>query len=109
MILPDAVVETLAVGGSLLGVLDNPQFPEHRLRLGAGDTLLLYTDGVTEAANSADLLYGDARVAVFLAGAGAGSSEQLVRALIGDVARYSEGIAQSDDITLLAMRYLGSS
>jgi sigma-B regulation protein RsbU (phosphoserine phosphatase) len=109
VIRPGAAIETLAVGGTLLGVLDAPQFPEHRVRLGAGDTLLLYTDGVTEAANSADLLYGDARVADFLARAGADSSEQLVRALIGDVARHSEGIAQSDDITLLAMRYLGSS
>jgi len=102
-------VETLVVGGTLLGVLDSAQFSEHRLRLGAGDTLLLYTDGVTEAANAADLLYGDERVAGFLAGAAAGSSEQLVRALIGDVARHSEGVAQSDDITLLAMRYLGAS
>lgn len=104
-----AAIETLALGGTLLGVLDSPQFPEHRLRLCAGDTLLLYTDGVTEAANSADLLYGDARVAGFLACAGCNSAEQLVRALIADVARHSEGIAQSDDITLLAMRYLGST
>ena len=102
-------VEPLAVGGTLLGVLDTAQFPEHRLRLCAGDILLLYTDGVTEAANSADCLYGDARVADFLAHAGAGSAEQLVRALVGDVERHSEGVAQSDDITLLAMRYLGPS
>lgn len=102
-----AAVEAIPAGGALLGVLESPQFSEHRLQLHRGDTLLLYTDGVTEAANSADLLYGDERIAGFVAGGGYATSEQLVHALIGDVARHSEGIAQSDDITLLAMRYLG--
>jgi sigma-B regulation protein RsbU (phosphoserine phosphatase) len=102
-----ADVETVAAGGALLGVLDSPHFSEHRLRLALGDTLLLYTDGVTEAADAADLLYGEGRVAGLLAGACSGTSEQLVHALIGDVERHSEGIAQSDDITVLAMRYLG--
>ena len=104
-----AAVEPLAVGGTLLGVLDSARFSEHRLRLCTGDTLLLYTDGVTEAANPAEVLYGDARVAHVLTAAGAGSCEQLVRSLLSDVARHSEGIAQSDDITLLAVRYLGAA
>jgi sigma-B regulation protein RsbU (phosphoserine phosphatase) len=102
-----AAVETIPADGALLGVLETARYAEHRLQLHRGDTLLLYTDGVTEAANSADCLYGDAGVAGFLAGGGGGTSEQLVHALIGDVTRHSEGIAQSDDITVLAMRYLG--
>ena len=102
-----ADVETVPAGGALLGVLDSPRFSEHRLQLHRGDTLLLYTDGVTEAADSADLLYGEGRVAAVLADGCYDTSEQLVHALIGDVERHSEGIAQSDDITVLAMRYLG--
>ena len=100
-------VESVPAGGALLGVLDSPRFSEHRLALHPGDTLLLYTDGVTEAADCTDLLYGEGRVAGMLAGAGDGTSAQLVQELISDVERHSEGIAQSDDITVLAMRYLG--
>jgi serine phosphatase RsbU (regulator of sigma subunit) len=100
-------VETVPAGGALLGVLDSPRFSEHRLALHPGDTLLLYTDGVTEAADCTDLLYGEGRLAGMLAGACNGTSEQLVQELLSDVERHSEGIAQSDDITVLAMRYLG--
>jgi len=102
-----ADIETVPSGGALLGVLDAPRFSEHRLQLHVGDTLLLYTDGVTEAADSADLPYGERRVAAVLAGGCYNTSEQLVHALIRDVERHSEGTAQSDDITVLAMRYLG--
>jgi len=102
-----AAAETIAAGGALLGVLDRPQFLEHRLQLHPGDTLLLYTDGVTEAANRADVLYGDQGIAGFVSRGGYDNAEQLVHALIADVARHGAGSAQSDDITLLALRYLG--
>lgn len=104
---PGGGVDALTAGGTLLGVLDGARFSEHRLQLRAGDTLLLFTDGVTEAADAADRLYGDARLADVLAHAGAGSAEQLVQALLRDVARHGDGVAQSDDITVLAARYLG--
>ena len=50
----DGKVQTVDCAGTLLGVLDEPEMTDYELDLYAGDTLLLYTDGVTEAEDSED-------------------------------------------------------
>ncbi len=78
------------------------------LKLEPGDILFAYTDGVTEAMNASNELFGDARLAGALELAGAGSSVQgAVEAVRAAVRVHAAGEPQSDDMTMLALKYLG--
>ncbi len=74
-----------------------------------GEILCLMTDGVTEAQNPARELYGSARAEqVLCAQVAAGAdARELVNALQADVAAFSDGAEPADDLTILALRWLG--
>jgi sigma-B regulation protein RsbU (phosphoserine phosphatase) len=74
----------------------------------AGDLLLLYTDGVTEAQNADSSLYGTSRLERLLTLAPTASARSLVDFVREDVRRFVAGAEQTDDITLLALRWLGA-
>ncbi len=101
----DGSLESLPRTGPLLGVLDGVEFEEGSLRMHPGDALVLYTDGVTEAADTQLCLYGEDRLLSLLASSQAASASQLVQEVVESVQAYSAGSAQTDDITLLALRY----
>ena len=89
--------------GLPLGLFDGLPYEAHSLDCQAGEMLLLYTDGVTEAMNAAGELYGEKRLeAAANADAGEGP-EALVRAVRADVASFAQDAEQSDDITILAL------
>jgi len=95
--------------GQVLGIAEAPAYATRTLTLEPLDTLLLYTDGVNEAMNAAKQLFGEERLQAFAqAQAGAGPKE-LVEALFASVRRFAGGEEQSDDITVLALRYRGRS
>ena len=71
--------------------------------LSSGDTLVLYTDGVTEAFNSSGEEFGESRLIASLRGHRQQSSPDLVAAIIGEVKKFSPH-EQSDDITLIAAK-----
>jgi phosphoserine phosphatase RsbU/P len=73
--------------------------------LEAGDTFVLFSDGVSEAMNTAEDFYGEERLMAVLS-ASAGSAADTVERVIADVRAFSAGAKQSDDITVLAARYL---
>jgi serine phosphatase RsbU (regulator of sigma subunit) len=92
-------------GGPPFGILDFP-YPIERISLRAGETLVLITDGVTEAQNAKDELFGREKV---LAGAG-GKVETAagICEYVRDQVRQFEGGAEpTDDLTIMAVRYLG--
>jgi phosphoserine phosphatase RsbU/P len=100
-------VRCLASGrGCVLGVFGDAAYEGATCPIAPGDTLLLYTDGVTEAMNPGGELYGEERLHA-LVGNDHGSPQALVDALIADVRRHSATATQSDDITLLAVTYRG--
>ncbi|WP_051305089.1 SpoIIE family protein phosphatase [Chitinilyticum litopenaei] len=97
-----------SVSGPALGAFEDMDYTGYAAQLQAGEWLLLYTDGVTEAMDGEGRLYGEARLlAQFAALAPQGSAASLIRALMADLALHAGGTDQSDDITLLAIRYLG--
>jgi len=102
-----AGVETLpATDGIALGVLEGESlYNVGTVKLGAGDTIFLYSDGVTEASNRHLELYTDGRLAEVLSGVGGGVPRDAVEAVLGDVEAFSEGVPQADDMALLAIRY----
>jgi phosphoserine phosphatase RsbU/P len=90
--------------GTVLGLFPDRSYENASVDLSPGDTLLLYTDGVTEAANPAQAFFGDERVhACFADGAG-GTAAESVERLLGRVRAFAAGAPQSDDITILALR-----
>ena len=95
-------------GGPPLCVLDDFVYPVEHLQLVAGDTLLLLTDGITEAMNANKDLYGMERVIKVLKRATADQHPRaLAAALREDVRIFVGDTEPSDDLTLLALRWLG--
>jgi len=93
--------------GIILGCMENFTFKSGKITLGRGDSLFLYTDGVTEAFNKSDEAYGDHRLEAFLRSHLSHPIQDTVRQLFDEVNQFSLGIPQSDDITMLFIRYNG--
>jgi len=101
---PVAVVRTRS--NIVVGAMDGRTFAREILTLQPGETLILYTDGITEAFNEADQLYGEARMDRRLASLPATASvADVLQGVVDDVVAFSGAREQSDDITVLIMRY----
>src|SRR6266480_3509864 len=90
--------------GVPLGMFCNARFPLHRLTLAPGDTLFLYTDGLTEARNRAGAEYGLQRIRTLAAQQTGIESTGLISECLEDLLIFGEGLRQTDDLTLLAVR-----
>jgi sigma-B regulation protein RsbU (phosphoserine phosphatase) len=90
--------------GTVIGLFPDRSYANETVELAPGETLVLYTDGVTEAADPAEAFFGEERLqACFARGAGSSAAESVDR-LLGQVRAFAAGAAQSDDITILALR-----
>jgi sigma-B regulation protein RsbU (phosphoserine phosphatase) len=102
-------VETLERTGDLvLGASEAAPYHARSTRLESGDTLLLFTDGVTEAVDATDTLFGDERLTTYLGGAKGVEVRALIGGLVETVRAFAGDTPQSDDLTALAVRYLAS-
>ena len=99
----DRVVE-LEEGGIVLGFSADSKYTETQVSLRAGESILLYTDGITEAANTSEELYGESRLLDLIRTNRSQSAAELVQLIKSSVVRFQEGVPQSDDITLVAVR-----
>ena len=90
--------------GVPLGMFCDARFPVHRLTLVHGDSLFLYTDGLTEARNRAGAEYGLHRIRMLAARHAGIEAAGLISECIGDLLSFAEGLKQTDDLTLLAVR-----
>jgi sigma-B regulation protein RsbU (phosphoserine phosphatase) len=90
--------------GIALGVAADFTYREESLRLGPGETLFLYTDGVTEAMDPQGNLYSERRLLAALGRLSNPAPAALCEALLQDLALFVGAAEQSDDITLLALR-----
>src|SRR5262249_6979827 len=77
--------------------------------LGPGEWFCVITDGVTEAMNTRGELYGGKRALEALKGMPSAPPDAVIAALRDDVRRFTGGAEQSDDITLLCVRWNGPS
>jgi len=100
------VVETLSgAGGLVLGAMPGAKYPTHTVQLLRGDRLVLYTDGVTEAFNPAEELYGAPRLADEVHVHGGGTPAALVERICRSVTNFAGTAPQSDDITLTVLTW----
>ena len=91
-------------GGMPLGVFEDAKFGERELQLKPGETLLVYTDGVTEAMNQAKDLFGEDRLEKAVTGVADLSPEKIAERVIEQVEGFVLEAERSDDITLLAIQ-----
>ena len=101
----DGSVEITGTPGSLLGILEAPDISQHELDLGPGDTLVLVTDGVTEA-TAADRATGPGRLVAFLAGCAGAGAAAIAEAVERDALEAQGGHAR-DDVAVLVARVHG--
>ena len=103
----DGSLETLPMSKDLVaGVIDDYQFTEETLHLEPGDTLLLFTDGVTEATDTEENEYGEERLSMLLSHSSKLTCQEIVDKVKADVKAFAGEAEQSDDITLLALKRL---
>ena len=94
-------------GGIAMGVMPGVAYAEGRTTLAAGDTLLLYTDGISEAMDRDGREFTEARLVGSLSQSHRQSVEIVMSSLIDAVSRFVGDAPQSDDITCLIVRYKG--
>ena len=90
--------------GLVLAGLPETRYRNNVISLGRGDMLFLYTDGVTEAANTKMELYGEQRLLACLEANFMLEQEDLIREVRADIDRFAAGMEQYDDITMLVLK-----
>jgi len=106
LLLRGGKVSKLYTEGSFpVGLIPEASYDVVSVQLEPGDTLVLYSDGVTEAGDPDEELFGDDRLAEALAGHDNTPLDQLQHVVLEAVDKFCRGAAQLDDITLLIARY----
>ena len=100
----DGTLETLSIGGPLLGIFPEAVYETATITLRAGDVLTLYSDGVTEARSPEGEEYGEERLEAFLRAHKDLPPEKLVHELIEDVVSFTNAVQLADDVTVVVIR-----
>ncbi len=90
--------------GVPLGMFTNSHFPVHQLSLSAGEALLIYTDGLTEACNAVSEEYGINRVKETAERHYAATPDRLIAGCLSDLQSFTAGTKRGDDLSLLVLR-----
>jgi serine phosphatase RsbU (regulator of sigma subunit) len=100
------VAEDVFTEGSYpVGLVPEAEYTAVALKLEPGDTLVLFSDGVTEAMDPAEQLFGVPRLRDVLNGHMQTSLEDLQQVILQSVENFARGASQADDLTLLLVRY----
>jgi serine phosphatase RsbU (regulator of sigma subunit) len=95
------------VSGPMLGLFEGPEYRTLVTRIAAGETVLLYTDGVTEAIDKSHQFFGEERLETYSAAHASEGARSFVLGLQAAVQEFAVKMPQADDITVLALRYGG--
>jgi phosphoserine phosphatase RsbU/P len=100
-------VERLDKGGLILGLFEHATFEEGTVTLEAGDLLVAFSDGVTEALSTEGEEYGEQRLLDCVQAHRDKSVTELLDSIFASVREFTAGAVQSDDVTALVLRYDG--
>jgi serine phosphatase RsbU (regulator of sigma subunit) len=100
----DGTVAQLGATGVPIGLLPMIDYAAEEVPLGPGDTVVIYTDGVTEAADPQGQEYGLKRLQELVLRRSASSAEELIESLGRDLESFVRGVPYGDDRTLLVLR-----
>ena len=99
--------EAFTEGSFPVGLVPEAQFSTTTLHLEPNDTLVIFSDGVTEAINPEEEFYGVARLRALLQGKTDMPLDELKKTVLESVENFARGARQADDLTLLLLRYRG--
>ena len=100
----DGSVTELPFGGLVLGAMDDQPYDEDAIELQAGEWILIYSDGLTEAADAEGTPFGLDRVERVLRAHRSDTAERLIDRLVAAVQAHTLGQPQTDDITIVALK-----
>jgi sigma-B regulation protein RsbU (phosphoserine phosphatase) len=104
----DGRLETLDKGGLMVGIFPEATYEEETIQLDAGDLVILYSDGVTEALNAHGDQFEEERLKACLEGAQDRPAAEVLERLVAAVHGFAGTYPQADDITALVFRYRGT-
>jgi phosphoserine phosphatase RsbU/P len=104
LVRPDGAIRTLTNGGLVLGVMPKQRYPTSVLNMNPGDTLVIYSDGVTECMDAQRREFGDEALKVLLHRTAGSPPEEVIEEILGALKRHARDTAPSDDITILVLR-----
>jgi phosphoserine phosphatase RsbU/P len=105
LLLRDGNISKFSKGGIILGVMNTLKpYVSDTVELKSGDTIILFTDGVTEAMNKKMEEYTDARLENLALNIYRDKVEDILTSIRNDVQKHTEGAVQSDDITLMIIK-----
>jgi sigma-B regulation protein RsbU (phosphoserine phosphatase) len=96
----------LTAGGTILGIVEGVTFEEEVVPLAPGDVVVLYSDGISEAMNAQQELFGDDRLQQFIAQRRNLPAERLKEEILDAVHQHQHGAPQADDMTIVIVRRL---
>jgi serine phosphatase RsbU (regulator of sigma subunit) len=99
----DGKVELLEYGDIILAVMPDYAYTARTIDLSTLRKIVIYSDGVVEASNGDDEMYGEDRLLQYVSANGTVSSRDLAQGLVSDVSAFSSGVGQSDDITVVVL------
>ena len=97
--------EPFTEGSYPVGLVQEAEYVTARVKLEPGDTLILFSDGVTEAMDPSEELYGVPRLREVLTGQSDCALDKLQKSILESVENFAKGAHQADDLTLLIVRY----
>jgi serine phosphatase RsbU (regulator of sigma subunit) len=105
LIRKDTVEEAFTEGSFPVGLVPEAEFTTSTLQLQPNDTMVLFSDGVTEAMDPEEELYGVPRLRGVLQGKPDMQLDEIQKAVLESVENFARGARQADDLTLLLVRY----
>ena len=100
------VIEELAAQDLILGAFDFARYSATPVTLSSGDILVVYSDGVTEAMNPRDELFGEERLTTLIRENSASGCHDLKSAILHSIEEFTEGRDQTDDLTFVIVQKL---
>jgi sigma-B regulation protein RsbU (phosphoserine phosphatase) len=96
-----------STGDIVLGVMEDSRYETRQMKLAAGDALVCFSDGVTEAVNPGGELFGERRLELLLVNQIGAHPTEVLGTVIGEVDRFISLAPMADDVTLMVVRYNG--
>ena len=93
--------------GLVVGGVENARYETGRATLQPGESIFLYTDGVTEAVNEREELFSDDRLRTTITSLQRHPPKELISRLAGEIARFSQHMPQVDDVAMMMIKFCG--
>jgi sigma-B regulation protein RsbU (phosphoserine phosphatase) len=93
--------------GIVMGIIDDAEYKESRIKFSSGDMAIFYTDGITEAMNNQGELYGVKRLIEVIRDNCLLETNEILNKILMDISKFSQNTDQHDDITLIIIKATG--